>query len=60
MKTIRRIPFREIFMNNPFSVRRAEPAPVSWQPSTPLRPVEIRRHLRQIREHRQYGSTVDY
>jgi len=53
MKTITRIPLRELLINNPFSVRRAEPVLVSTEPSTPMRPVEIRRHLRHIRESRQ-------
>lgn len=60
MKAIISTPLRHIFRNNPLSTRRAEPVPVNWQPSTPLRPVEIRRSLRQIRERRQYGLTVDY
>jgi len=60
MKAIKLTQLRHMFSDNPFSVRRAESVPVSWQPSTPLRPVEIRRHLRQIRERRQYGLTVDY
>jgi hypothetical protein len=60
MKTITRIPLREIFMNNPFAVRRADPALVFMSSTASMRTVEIRRSLRQMRESRQYTFTRDF
>ena len=59
MKVITRIPLNEILKNNPFSVSRSEPVLVSTT-SQPMRTLELRRNLRQMREKRRYTFTRDF
>jgi hypothetical protein len=57
MKVVTSLPLKQIFRINPFSIQKTEPVLVSIAPSSPMRPVEIRRNLRHLRETRHYTIT---
>jgi hypothetical protein len=60
MKYLISTPLRIIFGDNLFSVRKPEPVIVSSASSMPMRPVEIRRNLRHLRESRHYSLFREY
>ena len=60
MKACTLIPFQATFRSNPVSVPKAEPVLVSTASEVHLRPVEIRRYLRFLRENRQFNFTRDF
>jgi hypothetical protein len=60
MKAFASLPLQSPFRINPVSMRLAEPVFVSTTSSMHLRPMEIRRYLRHLRESRQYNFTRDF
>jgi hypothetical protein len=60
MKYLISVPLRMLFGDDLFSSRKPEPVFVSSASSIPMRPVEIRRNLRHLRESRYYSLTREY
>ncbi len=60
MKAFTLMPLKAALGRNLGSVNKAEPVFVSATSSMHMRPVEIRRYLRHLRENRQYNFTRDF
>jgi hypothetical protein len=60
MKSLASMPFLPPFRDTKAYYHPEGPVPVSFGPSEPLRPVEIRRYIRTLRENRRFTFTHDF
>jgi hypothetical protein len=59
MKIFTSIPSKPTFERIFFPLKKSESVSLATS-SVPMRPVEIRRYLRELRENRQYNFTKDF